>query len=220
MEKTGIPALREIIEERKDKAIGKLSDCYAKNRLPLEEYERLVEYINKIESERELAVVEKIVAGYGAPGASVKDNEADEREAFVREPSVREPKVRRNADRNSAAFPPDHYSGRGMTVLSSRTFSGPLKPGSRFLSVLGSGHIKVRKEDLGRQRTVLNIVSILGESVVFVAPGVRVINNTIPVLGGAWMDQNAGKQARDDDPLLVISGTAILGNVTVKPLNE
>ena len=60
-----LPALKEIVEERKEKAIENLSDSFAKNRLPLEEYERLVEYINKIESERELIVVEKIVAEYG-----------------------------------------------------------------------------------------------------------------------------------------------------------
>jgi hypothetical protein len=61
-----IPALKEIVEERKEKAIDSLSSSFAKNKLPLEEYERLVEYINKIESERELVVVEKMVAEYGA----------------------------------------------------------------------------------------------------------------------------------------------------------
>jgi hypothetical protein len=60
-----LPALKEIIEERKEKAIENLSDSFAKNKLPLEEYERLVEYIQKIESERELIVVEKMVAEYG-----------------------------------------------------------------------------------------------------------------------------------------------------------
>ena len=61
-EHRGILSLSEIIEERKGKTIENLSASYAKNRLPLEEYERLVEYINKIESERELVVVEKFVS--------------------------------------------------------------------------------------------------------------------------------------------------------------
>ena len=31
-----LPALREIVEERKEKAIENLSDSFAKNKLPLE----------------------------------------------------------------------------------------------------------------------------------------------------------------------------------------
>ena len=197
-----IPALREIIEERKEKAIESLSTSYAKNRLPLEEYERLVEYINKIESEREMVVVEKIVAEYdgyaGGAGSEASVSDDDEQDYY----------------------PQHHQSGSNMAVLSSRTFSGPLKSGSQFLSILGSGHIKVRKADLRKQPTVLNVASILGECVIFVEPGIRVINNTVPVLGGAWTDRKVGKEAGEGEPLLIIAGTAILGNVTVKLLRE
>ena len=56
--------LEHLIQERKEKAIVSLSDSYAKAKLPLEEYERLAEYISKTESERELIGVEKIVAEY------------------------------------------------------------------------------------------------------------------------------------------------------------
>ncbi|MDR1324915.1 MAG: hypothetical protein LBK00_02640, partial [Treponema sp.] len=61
------------IEERKNQAIEALSVQFSQNALPLEEYERLVEYINRVESERELAIVDKIVsetalyAGNSAP---------------------------------------------------------------------------------------------------------------------------------------------------------
>jgi len=198
-----LPPLKEIVEERKEKAIENLSDSFAKNRLPLEEYERLVEYINKIESERELIVVEKIVAEYGGnesgkPAAANDDDEDDE---------------------------PDHYypqysQKNNLAVLSSRTISGPLKSGSQFVSILGSTEIKVRKEDLTKQRTKLNVVSILGECVIFVEPGIRVTNKAIPILGGAWLDRKVSKQARGIDPELVISGSALLGNVTVRLLGE
>ena len=199
---SNIPALKEIVEERKEKAIENLSNSYAKNRLPLEEYERLVEYINKIESERELAVVEKIVAEYDGNNAAKPAVDADDDEDE-----------------------PDHYhhnppSRNNMTLLSSRTISGPLKSGAQFVSILGSMEIKVRKEDLSKQRTELKMVSILGENVVYVEPGIRVINKVIPVMGGAWTDNKVSKQARDTEPELVISGQALLGNVTVKLLKE
>ena len=141
-----LPALKEIIEERKEKAIENLSASFAKNRLPLEEYERLVEYISKIESERELIVVEKIVAEHdGKNEATVVDEEDED------EPDHR-----------------GHHSRNNVTVLSSRTFAGPLKTGSQFVSILGSGRIKIRKKHLKDRQTVLNVVSILGDHVIMV----------------------------------------------------
>jgi len=198
-----LPALKEIIEERKGKAIESLSVTYAENRLPLEEYERLVEYINKIESERELAVVEKIVAEYGGDDG-------------------------RSAPANDKEDEPGYYSGHSysqssdnLAILSSRTFTGPVKSGAEYISILGSQHIKIRKLDLdGRRQTVLDVVSILGETVIFVEPGIRVINSAIPILGGAWVDSKLNKQSRSTDPELVISGVTILGNITVKLLKE
>ena len=196
-----IPALREIIEERKQQAVETLSASYAKNRLPLEEYERLVEYINKIESERELAVVEKIVAEYG--GNDTGEPAAADDEDYGRE-----------SYQNNQSFLSN------MTILSSRSFTGPVKSGSQFVNILGSEHIKIRKNDLSRQKTVLDAVSILGEIVILVEPGIRVTNNAIPVLGGAWTDNKIEKQARNGDPEIIITGAALLGNITVKLLKD
>jgi len=201
-----LPALREIVEERKEKAIDNLSDSFAKNKLPLEEYERLVEYIQKIESERELIVVEKMVAEYGSselPGKNVYGgNELPDEDDEVYN------------------YPSHANQGSSLTVLSSRTITGPVKSGMQFVSILGSEHIKIRKADLSRRKTVLNIVSILGESVIAVESGIRVSNRAVPVLGGAWTDQKVNKNAGDGELELVISGAALLGNITVLPLKE
>ena len=205
-----LPALKELVEERKDKAIENLSTSFAKNKLPLEEYERLVEYINKIESERELIVVEKIVAEYGQSGEPSGDY--SEGKEFPAENSD-------EYDREPAHY--QHYSSfNNLAILSSRTISGPLKSGAQFVSLLGSSEIKVRKTDLTKKRTVLNVVSILGENVIHVEPGIRVVNNAVPLLGGAWIDKKVNREADDRCPELIISGAAILGNVTVKPLKE
>ena len=195
--------LKEIIEERKGKAIEKLSTSYANDSLPLEEYERLVEYINKIESERELMVVEKIVAEYGeseTPERAFYDDDKDEQDY----------------NRNNLSSP----AGSNLTILSTRTFSGPLKSGSQFVSILGSGYITVRKSDLSKKRTVLYIVTILGDSVIAVESGIRVINRAIPILGNVEMDHNLDKKAGNGEPELVISGTALLGNITIKSLKQ
>jgi hypothetical protein len=196
-----LPALREIVEERKEKAIENLSDSFARNKLPLEEYERLVEYIQKIESERELIVVEKMVAEYGGsekPKNNVYEDDDDEIDNYPRHAN----------------------QGSSLTVLSSRTITGPVESGMQFVSILGSEHIKIRRADLSRRKTVLNVVSILGESVIAVESGIRVSNRAVPVLGGAWTDQKVNKNAGNGEKELVISGAALLGNITVVPLKE
>jgi len=197
-----LPALREIVEERKEKAIENLSDSFAKNKLPLEEYERLVEYIQKIESERELIVVEKMVAEYGgseAPKRAYGGNELPD-------------------DDDVDNYPRPDHQGSSLTVLSSRTISGPIESGMQFVSILGSEHIKIRKVDLSRRKTVLNVVSILGESVISVESGIRVSNRAVPILGGSWTDRKVERSAEDGEPELIISGAALLGNITVKLL--
>jgi len=194
-----LPALREIVEERKEKAIEDLSDSFAKNKLPLEEYERLVEYIQKIESERELIVIEKMVAEYG--GSEL-------------------PKKPIYEDEEVNSYPRQTQQGSSLTILSSRTISGPVESGMQFVSILGSEHIKIRKADLSKRRTVLNVVSILGECVVSVESGIKVTNSAVPILGGAWTDRKVERNAGTGDPELVISGAALLGNITVKLLNE
>ena len=196
-----IPALKEIIEERKGKAIENLSESFSKNRLPLEEYERLVEYINKIESERELVVVEKMVAEYAA-----EEKTADVSGSL--------------SDDDDDDISGDFQSGPsgGMTILSSRTVSGPLKSGSQFFSFLGSTHIRVRKEDLAKKRNSINITTILGDMVIYVESGIRVNNKAIPILGSASTDHKIKKESKDCEFELNISGAVLLGEIKVKLL--
>ncbi|MCL2601995.1 MAG: cell wall-active antibiotics response protein [Treponema sp.] len=195
--------LAHLIQERKEKAVESLSDSFAKSKLPLEEYERLVEYINKTESERELIVVEKIVVEYSATGSvQFGDNASDSKNTMSESPIS-----------ESAA-------ARIVTVLSSRTFSGAVKSGTTFVSILGDGNITIQKTDLKPQKTVLNVVSILGNTTIFVEPGINVKNNVVPFLGNAEMSKKVNKQAETGAPELIICGSAILGNVEVVLLKE
>jgi hypothetical protein len=199
--KQNIPTLKELIDERKQKAVETLSISYAENRLPLEEYERIVEYINKIESERELIVVEKIVAEY-----SVNDSPASKK--------TEQPAYNDNGLYYTGAY---KNSKENMTVLSSRTFEGPLTSGSQFVNILGSEQIIIRKADLHSGQTVLNLVSILGDSVIFVEQGINVVNRTIPILGNSETKVKHYNNSVHDKELIV-SGASILGNITIKPL--
>ncbi|GHV69614.1 hypothetical protein AGMMS49928_12500 [Spirochaetia bacterium] len=48
-------------EEEKDKLTKKLSEQYSRSSVTMEEYERLLEYINKIETKKEISIIEKII---------------------------------------------------------------------------------------------------------------------------------------------------------------
>jgi len=74
--------------------------------------------------------------------------------------------------------------------------------------------------DLSKRRTSLNVVSILGDSVISVESGIRVVNNALPILGNSDVSQKVDRQARNDGPELVINGAALLGNISVKLLKE
>jgi hypothetical protein len=206
-----IPALKEIVDERKEKAIENLSTSYAKNKMPLEEYERLVEYINKIESERELVVVEKMVREYEASPVAEAAAEAD---AEKSKPAAYDD------DYRSVYASSQPFSGSNLTILSSRVFSGPVKPGVQFLSILGSTQIKVRKADLEKKRSEINVVSIFGDSSIQIEPGIRVSVNAVPILGSVDTNQKVDKFAQSGESELIVSGAALFGNISVTLLKE
>ena len=49
------------LDEEKEKLFDKLSEQYSKNIINIEEYERIVEYVNKLETNSELIIIEKII---------------------------------------------------------------------------------------------------------------------------------------------------------------
>jgi hypothetical protein len=49
------------IDEEKDKLTDKLSEQYSQNVINMDEYERMVDYINKIETSKEISIAAKII---------------------------------------------------------------------------------------------------------------------------------------------------------------
>ncbi|GHT78143.1 hypothetical protein FACS1894130_04250 [Spirochaetia bacterium] len=212
--------LAVLIEERKTRAIETLSVQFSENRLPMEEYERLVEYIHRAESERELAIIEKIVgetvlyAGEGRgqqrPGAR-----ADSRNSgghFWETPSNAVAGTAVNL--GSVKF--------NFALLSSRTIVGSAlaQNNCSCISLLGTNVIDIREGDLPPGKTEVDVVSILGETRIVVPPGVAVTMKALPIAGDAKTGRGVETQPRPGMPELVISGCAILGSVTVKLRKE
>jgi hypothetical protein len=183
------------IEERKNRAIETLSVQFSQDVLPLEEYERLVEYINRAESERELAIIERIV---------------DETALYARQEDEGEREERRGDTRFRFA------------LLSSRESSGDILRGnqSAFISILGTNIIDIREGDLPPGRTEVDVLSILGETKITIPPGVTVTMKAFAIAGETRIGRGIDTQRRPGAPELVITGCALLGSVVVKVRKE
>jgi hypothetical protein len=69
----------EILEGRRNILIEQLSEQYSQNLISLEEYERLIEYSNKIETDKELILLEKIIEVNNKTSIENTDNEKIEK---------------------------------------------------------------------------------------------------------------------------------------------
>ena len=142
----------ETIEDKKNKIVEKLSSKYSLNHISLEEYERLIEYSHKIETDKELIILERIADGY-----NFVDKNDDKKIIF------------------------DDIAKDHVTILASRKTSGPIVSGS-IKNILGTHKMLINEEDLIEDETVLNFNVILGEVVIYVSDNVDVICRIIPIL--------------------------------------
>jgi len=152
----------ETFDERKDKIVEKLSSEYSLNHISLEEYERLIEYSHKIETEQEFRILEKI---------------------------IEESKSARTAD--YAGTVSNNIKKEYTTILSSRQTTGPVTNGN-FVNILGSHQIILKEEDLINRETVFNVTVLLGSIEISVPNNVEVINNAVPLLANVSINENVG----------------------------
>ncbi|MDR1948217.1 MAG: cell wall-active antibiotics response protein [Spirochaetaceae bacterium] len=188
-------------EERRNRAIEALSVQFSHDALPLAEYERLLDYINKAESDRELSIVEKIV---------------DETARYAGEDPepYREPASTPNGGQG-----PVHFS---FALLASRETRGDkLSSGvSSFISILGSNAIEIREGDLPPGQTEMDAVSVLGETRITVPPGVAVTMKAFPIAGETTIGRGVETRRAPGGAELVITGIALLGNISVRLRKE
>jgi hypothetical protein len=188
--------LAERIEAGKTRAIEALSVQFSHNALPVDEYERLVEYIHRVESERELWLVEKMV------------NEIGRNAGVAPERPGREESI-----------PAADLSKFSLTLLSTRTIPGESlcqDEGVSPITILGSTVIDIRRGDLPPGRTVLNLITLLGETEIRVPPGLTVTLKILPVLGNATVRRGVETRRIPGAPELVVTGPVLLGDVLIK----
>jgi len=183
--------LTEIFEERKNKIVERLSSEYSLNHISLEEYERLIEYSHKIETEKEFKILEKII----------EENKSPER-----------------VDNSKTVT--NNIEKEYFTLLSSRQTSGPIANG-KFTTILGNHQVTIKEEDLVNRETVFDVMVLLGEIVISVPDNVEVIINAVPLLGNISINSiNDGVGTREAVKKLIIRGNVTLGDLTIKRKKE
>ena len=182
------------IDEEKDGLAQKLSAQYSQNIISMEEYERILEYINKIETKKEINIIEKIIRENG-----VENNEL-------------------TAMQNSEITIPKP-SGKHVSMFSWRSTNVKSINGSggKFISLFGANRIIV--DNLPKGRTVLNVNSVFGLTEIIVSKNIKIISKAVPVFSGIFAPDEIN---REDEalPELYITGKAVFGNITIRTIDE
>ncbi|MCL2209666.1 MAG: cell wall-active antibiotics response protein [Treponema sp.] len=182
--------LVQVINERKNKLAEKLSSQYSLNYISLEEYERLVEYSQKIETSKELNILEKIVAANGPA------------ETHYAQTSQKRSIKAENAEKDF------------FTLLSSRKTTGPISSGT-VVNILGDHRIYLDEEDLVDEETSIDISVLLGSVTIHVQESVIVDCKALPILGEVSVKKGISNNGYGKK--LKIRGSVILGELTIKP---
>jgi hypothetical protein len=182
------------IDEEKEKLTQKLSEQYAQNIINMEEYERIVDYINKIETVKEVNVIERIIDGNNVEYSALTQNRSNE----IMMPKGKE---------------------KYLSAFSWRTTN--VKPinghGGEYISFFGTNRIIM--DNLPKGRTVIKVNSIFGLTEIIVSKNIKVINKAAPIFSGIFIPAEINKED-EELPELYIVGKAVFGNITVKTIEQ
>ena len=175
------------LEDKKENLSKILSEQYSENIISIEEYERLLEYLNKIDSNKELYIIEKIIHENNVN----KDLNINK----TREIAIHESKEK-------------HISIFSWRTNNLKSINGD---GGKYLSLFGTNQIIIN--DLPKGRTVLNVKSIFGLTEIIVPKNIKITNKATPVFGGIFSP--AETQYKEGLPEIYITGNAVFGNITI-----
>jgi len=161
------------LNEEKDKLFDKLSEQYSKNIINIEEYERIVEYVNKIETNSEVNIIEKIID---------ENNIRNKDELIIPHNN--------NYEKHLAVF-----SWKSSNV---KSYNGN---GGKYLSLFGTNRIII--DNLPKGKTVINVNSIFGLTEIVIPKSIKIINNIAPVFSGIFMPDETNEKEGEISELYI-----------------
>lgn len=192
----------------RDQVAERLREALAEGRLSPSEHEERLDTLYKAKTVGELAPITEDLPGAGAPGFL----SSPERSSFA-EPNSME--VLGSEARDLAGQ--SKGSENLVAVFGSCERKGRwlVEPRTNASVLCGGVELDLREAVLSQHEVTIQLAVIMGGVDITVPNGVRVINNTSAILGGA--DLHGTDQIVDPNaPVVRLTGTCMLGGVDVK----
>ena len=193
------------LDEAREKAIDLLSECFAQDRVTMEDFERRVTLAQKAGTLPELG---KALEGLrGGAGAAVATGTAQSDDLAV--------VARMGADLPAGRIRP---TDRAVAVFSETKRSGPWIPARRntVAAVMGSMVLDLREALLGPGETLFTVTAVMSSVEVVVPPGLHIECSGSAILGSFEQRGTRSVLASGDMPLVRIDGFAVLSSVEIE----
>lgn len=193
------------LDEAREKAIDLLSECFAQDRVTMEDFERRVTLAQKAGTLPELG---KALEGLrGGAGAAVAMGTAQSDDLAV--------VARMGADLPAGRIRP---TDRAVAVFSETKRSGPWIPARRntVAAVMGSMVLDLREALLGPGETLFTVTAVMSSVEVVVPPGLHIECSGSAILGSFEQRGTRSVLASGDMPLVRIDGFAVLSSVEIE----
>ena len=188
------------LEDARTETVALLSDCFTRDVLSVDDFERRVGLAHEATTIAELG---RAIDGLETGGALAR-REGSEASGVH--------------SRGSAAPAEVRPFDRAVAVFGEVTRTGEWVPArtNTFVAVMGSIVIDLREARLGPGRTTLSVVAVLGSVELVVPPGMRVEAGGSAVLGTFEQSERRPVPATPGEPVVQVEGRSILGEVSIE----
>lgn len=199
-----------IPDYQRQRAIDRLTEAFASNRLSMDEYERRVSQANAL---TRIDALEELTSDLPAVRPSAEP---------TRGRPARDTAARVSAD--SPAGTNDAIVGAPavstMCVMGDRSLAGNWLTSDRVstFTLMGSIKVDLRDADLPPGRVKIDVFTVMGETTIIVPPGLPVHMGASVIMGEARADRDVNQQTRGAATWVEISGMVLMGEIRVRTL--
>lgn len=189
------------VDEAREKAIDLLSECFARDMLAVEDFERRLDLAHAARSVAELG---EAIDGLGSDGLTAPEMGGVPDKAPLRAPA--------------AAFSEVRSTDRAVAVLGETTRAGQWVPARRttVAAVMGSATIDLREARLGPGTTTVTAVAFMGSVAILVPPGLHVQCSGSAVLGSFERRDASPAPMNAGESVVRVDGVSVLGSVEIE----
>lgn len=189
------------VDEARERAIDLLSECFARDMLSVEDFERRVGLAHAAGSMVDLG---KAIEGLGSEGLTAPEKAGLSGKAPLRAPAAAASEVR-PADRAVAVFGETKRAGQWVPARR-----------NTVAAVMGSARIDMREARLGPGTTTITAVAFMGSIEILVPPGLHVQCAGSAVFGSFEGRDSSPAPVGPDESMVRVDGLSFFGSVEIE----